>query len=90
MYNIMRVDAFKAADSDAGNVQPNGQDETSYEDIFDEYGNSVEAIAKHYCLPYVDFRGDGKVTIYSGSHPNANGHAYKAQKIYEQTRHLFQ
>ena len=59
-------------------------------DIFDEYGNSVEAIAKHYCLPYVDFRGDSKVTIYSGSHPNANGHAYKAQKIYEQTQHLFQ
>ena len=55
-----------------------------------EYGASVEAIAKHYNLPYVDFRGDAKVTLYSGSHPNAAGHAYKAKKIYEQTLNLFQ
>lgn len=55
-----------------------------------EYGASVETIARHYNLPYVDFRGDSKVSIYSGSHPNAAGHAYKAQKIYEKTLYLFQ
>lgn len=55
-----------------------------------EYGTSVETIAKHYNLPYVDFRGDSKVSIYSGSHPNAAGHAHKAQKIYEETLYLFQ
>ena len=55
-----------------------------------EYGNSVETIAKHFGLPYVDFRGDTKVTIYSGSHPNAAGHAHKAQRIYEETLSLFQ
>ena len=51
MYNIMRVDAFKAADSDAGNVQPNGQDETSYEDIFDEYG---EYLLNHPSELFID------------------------------------
>lgn len=59
-----------------------------------EYGASVETIAKHFNLPYVDFRGEanvaGKVTIYSGSHPDAAGHAYKARKIYEETLKLFQ
>ena len=55
-----------------------------------EYGNSVETIAKHFSLPYVDFRGDSQVTIYSGSHPNAAGHAHKAQRIYEETLSLFQ
>lgn len=63
-------------------------------DVTGDYGTSVEAIAKHYDLPIVDFRGEknvaGKVTIYSGSHPDAAGHAYKAQKIYEQTLDLFQ
>ena len=62
-------------------------------DVTGDYGSSVEAIAKHYNLPYVDFRNDkvaGKVTIYSGSHPDAAGHAYKARKIYEQTLSLFQ
>ena len=61
-------------------------------DITGDYGTSVEEIAKHYNLPYVDFRNDkvaGKVTIYSGSHPNAAGHAYKAQKIYNETLSLF-
>ena len=58
-----------------------------------DYGESVAAIAQHYNLPCVDFRGEGvagKVTLYSGSHPNAAGHAYKAQKIYNETLHLFQ
>ena len=62
-------------------------------DVTGEYGASVETIAKHYNLPYVDFRNDkvaGKVSIYSGSHPDAAGHAYKARKIYEQTLSLFQ
>lgn len=63
-------------------------------DVSGDYGNSVEAIAQHYSLPYVDFRGEkkvaGKVTIFSGSHPDAAGHAYKAQKIYNETLHLFQ
>ena len=63
-------------------------------DITGDYGTSVEAIAKHYGLPTVDFRGEkkvaGKVTIFSGSHPDAAGHAYKAKKIYEQTLDLFQ
>ena len=39
------------------------------------------------------FRGEknvpGKVSIYVGSHPDADGHAYKAKKIYEETLHLF-
>ena len=63
-------------------------------DVTGDYGSSVEAIAQHYNLPYVDFRGEknvaGKVTIFSGSHPDAAGHAYKAQKIYNETLHLFQ
>ncbi|MBP5636982.1 MAG: hypothetical protein J6X25_05660 [Bacteroidales bacterium] len=63
-------------------------------DVPGDYGASVETIAKHYNLPYVDFRGEknvaGKVTIYSGSHPDAAGHAYKARKIYEETLSLFQ
>ena len=62
-------------------------------DITGEYGNSVQEIAQHYSLPTVDFRGEkkvaGKVTIYKGSHPDAAGHAYKAQKIYNETLHLF-
>lgn len=61
-------------------------------DVTGDYGTSVEAIAQHYNLPYVDFRDDkvpGKVTIYSGSHPDAAGHAYKARKIYEETLPLF-
>ena len=62
-------------------------------DITGEYGNSVKTIAEHYNLPCVDFRGEkvaGKVTIYSGSHPDAAGHAYKAKKIYDETLYLFQ
>lgn len=63
-------------------------------DITGDYGTSVETIAKHFNLPIVDFRGEknvaGKVTIYSGSHPDAAGHAYKARKIYEETLSLFQ
>lgn len=63
-------------------------------DVTGDYGASVETIAKHYNLPYVDFRGEknvaGKVTIYVGSHPDAAGHAYKAKKIYEETLNLFQ
>jgi len=58
-------------------------------DISGEYGNSVQEIAKHYELPYVDFRGDSKVSIYKGSHPDAAGHAYKAKKIYRETFSLF-
>ena len=63
-------------------------------DITGDYGDSVATIAAHYSLPIVDFRGEkgvaGKVTIYSGSHPDAAGHAYKAQKIYNETLSLFQ
>jgi hypothetical protein len=63
-------------------------------DVTGDYGASVETIAKHYNLPFVDFRGEknvsGKVTIYIGSHPDAAGHAYKARKIYEETLSLFQ
>ena len=55
-----------------------------------EYGNSVEAIAKHFGLPYVDFRGDEEVTIYNELHPNAAGHAHMAERIYQETLSLFQ
>lgn len=61
-------------------------------DITGEYGNSVAAIAQHYGLKYVDFRNDkgaGKVSIYSGSHPDAAGHAYMAKRIYDETLKLF-
>ena len=51
-----------------------------------EYATSVEEIAKHYEIPYVDFRGDDNVTKYSGSHPNYNGMKYMAKKIYEDTK----
>ena len=54
-----------------------------------EYGNSVKSIAEHFKLPVVDFRGDQKVTIYSELHPNAAGHAYMAEKIYNETLSLF-
>lgn len=54
-----------------------------------DYGTSVEQIARHYNLPCVDFRGDTEVTIYSGSHPNAAGHAHKARRIYEETLSIF-
>lgn len=60
--------------------------------ITGEYGNSVAEIAAHYKFPCVDFRGEeeeGKVTIYSGSHPDAAGHLYMATKIYNQTLGLF-
>ena len=56
-----------------------------------EYATSVEEIAKHYELPLVDFRIDGpedpdtKMTKYSGSHPNAAGMEYMAEKIYNET-----
>ena len=33
--------------------------------------------------------GAGKVSIYSGSHPDAAGHAYMANKIYNATLNLF-
>lgn len=51
-----------------------------------EYATSVEEIAKHYEIPYVDFRGDNNVTKYNGSHPNYNGMKYMAKKIYEETK----
>jgi ribosomal protein L7Ae-like RNA K-turn-binding protein len=51
-----------------------------------EYATSVEDIAKHYEIPYVDFRDDKNVTKYSGSHPNYNGMKYMAKKIYEETQ----
>ena len=54
-----------------------------------EYGNAVKSIAEHFKLPVVDFRGDQKVTIYSVVHPNAAGHAYMAEKIYNETLSLF-
>lgn len=57
--------------------------------VEDEYASSIESIANHYNLPCIDFRGDGQVTFWKTSHPNAAGHAYKAKKIYEETLHLF-
>lgn len=51
-----------------------------------DYATSVEEIAKHYEIPYVDFRDDKNVTKYSGSHPNYNGMKYMAKKIYEETK----
>ena len=33
--------------------------------------------------------GAGKVSIYSGSHPDAAGHAYMAKRIYDETLKLF-
>ena len=56
-----------------------------------EYAVSVEEIAKHYDLPLVDFRIDGpedpdtQMTKYSGSHPDAAGMEYMAEKIYNET-----
>ena len=55
-----------------------------------EYGNSVKEIATHFCLPLIDFRGDTQVTVYSELHPNAAGHAHMAERIYNETLHLFQ
>lgn len=54
-----------------------------------EYASSVQTIAEHFGLPYVDFRGDKSVTVYTSLHPNAAGHAYMAKKIYESTLNLF-
>lgn len=54
-----------------------------------EYAPSVQTIAEHFGLPFVDFRGDTNVTVYSSLHPNAAGHAYMAKKIYETTLELF-
>ena len=51
-----------------------------------DYGESVKTIAEHFDLPYVDFRGDSKVTKCSGSHPNAAGMAHMAARIYEETK----
>lgn len=51
-----------------------------------DYAVSVEEIAKHYELPLVDFRIDSeKMTKYSGSHPNAAGMEYMAERIYNET-----
>lgn len=51
-----------------------------------EYATSVEEIAKHYELILVDFRIDSeKMTKYSGSHPNAAGMEYMAERIYNET-----
>ena len=51
-----------------------------------EYATSVEEIAKHYDLILVDFRIDSeKMTKYSGSHPNAAGMEYMAERIYNET-----
>ena len=55
-----------------------------------EYGNSVKEIATHFGLPLIDFRGDTQVTVYSELHPNAAGHAHMAERIYNETLHLFQ
>ena len=52
----------------------------------EDYGESVKTIAEHFDLPYVDFRGDSKVTKCSGSHPNAAGMAHMAVRIYEETK----
>ena len=51
-----------------------------------DYGESVKTIAEHFDLPYVDFRGDSKVTKCSGSHPDSAGMAHMAARIYEETK----
>ncbi|MCQ2184428.1 MAG: SGNH/GDSL hydrolase family protein [Bacteroidales bacterium] len=53
------------------------------------YASSIPTIADHFGIPWVDFRGDKSVTVYSSLHPNAAGHAYMAKKIYESTLELF-
>lgn len=51
-----------------------------------EYATSVVEIAAHYDLQLVDFRIDSeKMTKYSGSHPNAAGMEYMAERIYNET-----
>lgn len=51
-----------------------------------EFATSVVEIANHFELPLVDFREDGKqMTKYSGSHPDANGMEFMAEKIYNET-----
>lgn len=53
------------------------------------YASSIPTIADHFGIPYVDFRDDKAVTVYSSLHPNAAGHAHMAKKIYESTLELF-
>lgn len=56
-----------------------------------DFATSVEEIANHYELPLVDFRvtetddPDKQMTKYSGSHPDAAGMEYMAEKIYNET-----
>ena len=51
-----------------------------------DFATSVVEIANHFELPLVDFREDGKLmTKYSGSHPDANGMEFMAEKIYNET-----
>lgn len=51
-----------------------------------DFATSVETIANHFKLPLVDFRNDGALmTKFQGSHPDANGMEYMAQKIYTET-----
>ena len=49
---------------------------------------SIREIAAYYNLPLVDFTGaedSAKMTKYSGSHPNAAGMEFMAEKIYNET-----
>ena len=53
-----------------------------------EFATSVKEIAKYYELPLIDFTGaedSAKMTKYSGSHPNAAGMEFMAEKIYNET-----
>ena len=56
-----------------------------------DFATSVVEIANHYNLPLVDFRvtetddPDKQMTKYSGSHPDAAGMEYMAEKIYNET-----
>lgn len=53
-----------------------------------EFVTSIREIATYYNLPLVDFTGaedSAKMTKYSGSHPNAAGMEFMAEKIYNET-----
>ena len=53
-----------------------------------EFATSVKEIANYYELPLIDFTGaedSAKMTKYSGSHPNAAGMEFMAEKIYNET-----
>ena len=53
-----------------------------------DYGESIEKIAQFFDLPYVDFRGYDAIDNNGNCHPNANGMALMASKIYEETKDL--